>query len=260
VACDTGDPDDPACRAIGISQAFVTDLAARVVLVTGASGGLGGAVVRVFLDAGARVAAVGRSPLDPARLGLAAEVLQERILAITANVEEDEGAARMVQETTDRWGRVDVLVSLVGGYQGGTPVAAMEQTLWDQMVRLNLTSTFLSAKHVFRQMEAQGGGAIITVGTRAAIHVRAGEAAYAASKAGMLALTQVLAEEGKERQIRVNAVLPSVIDTPANRQAMPKAQFARWVKPEQLAQVILFLASDSAADITGAWVPVYGRV
>ena len=235
------------------------DLASKVVIVTGASGGLGGAVVQAFLEAGSSVAAVTHASPDPGRAEESPESLGDRLMRLTADIEDEAGAERMVQDTVARWGRADVLVSLAGGYQGGTPVAAMDRALWEHMVSLNLTSTFLSAKHAFRQMEAQGGGAIITVGTRAAVLVRRGEAAYAASKAGVLALTQALAAEGKDRGVRVNTILPSVIDTPANRREMPNADFARWVKPERLAQVILFLASDAASEISGAWVPVYGR-
>lgn len=237
----------------------VPDPAAKVVVITGAAGGLGSAVVQAFLEAGPRVAAVGRTPLDASRLDVPAEVLRDRLAILTANVEDEHGAEGMVREVVRRWGRLDVLVHLVGGYQGGTPVAKMEKGLWDQIVSQNLTSSFLAAKYAFRQMEAQGAGTIVTVGTRAVLQVRAGEAAYAASKAGVMALTQVLAAEGRDRNIRVNAVLPSVIDTPANRRAMPTARFDTWVRPERLAQVIVFLASDDAAEINGAWVPVYGR-
>ena len=234
------------------------DLASKVVIVTGASGGLGTAVVHAFLEAGSAVTAVTRRSPEPDRVDGPPGTSEDRLMGLSADVEDEAGAERMVRDTVARWGRADVLVSLVGGYQGGTRVVAMDRSVWERMLSLNLTSTFLSAKHAFRQMEAQGGGAIVTVGTRAAVQVRPGEAAYAASKAGVLTLTQVLAAEGKDRGIRVNAVLPSVIDTPTNRRSLPKADFARWVKPEQLAQVILFLASDVSAEINGAWVPVYG--
>jgi NAD(P)-dependent dehydrogenase (short-subunit alcohol dehydrogenase family) len=163
-----------------------------------------------------------------------------------------------VQELVDGMGRVDVLIHLVGGFSmGSTHTYCLEQ--WKQDVDLNLTTTFLVCKHSLRKMREFGYGRIVTVGSRGAEQPGGQLAAYCASKAGVVALTKAIADETRGSNITANVVLPSIIDTPANRAAMGAENAAQWVKPESLAQVICFLASEAAQDIRGASVPVYGN-
>jgi NAD(P)-dependent dehydrogenase (short-subunit alcohol dehydrogenase family) len=138
-------------------------------------------------------------------------------------------------------------------------VAQLPEATWDHMMNLNLKSAFLCCKHVVPVMQRRGGGRIVTVSSRAATKVFPGISAYAAAKAGLLAFSETLASEVLKDNITVNAILPSVIDTPANRKAMPGADYSAWVKPEEIARVLLFLASDASREISGAAIPVYGR-
>jgi NAD(P)-dependent dehydrogenase (short-subunit alcohol dehydrogenase family) len=156
-------------------------------------------------------------------------------------------------------GRVDVLVNVVGGYAAGQPISELDAATWDHMMTLNLRSAFLMAKHAVRPMIAQDWGRIINFSARAARDTAANAGAYAVSKAGVLALTEVQAKEVLAHNITVNAVLPSIVDTAANRAAMPDADHAHWPKAEEIAGVVAFLASEAAGLISGAGIPVYGR-
>jgi NAD(P)-dependent dehydrogenase (short-subunit alcohol dehydrogenase family) len=158
-----------------------------------------------------------------------------------------------------RFGRIDILLTLVGGYVGDLPVTQLSEATWDHMMSLNLKSAFFCCKHVVPVMQRSGGGRIVTVSSRAAIKVFPGISAYAVAKAGILTFTETLASEVLKDNITVNAILPSVIDTPANRKAMPGADYFAWVKPEEIARVLLFLCSDASREITGAAIPIYGR-
>jgi NAD(P)-dependent dehydrogenase (short-subunit alcohol dehydrogenase family) len=159
----------------------------------------------------------------------------------------------------DRYGHVDVLLNLAGGYRAGVPVAEMDEGFWDELLNLNLRSTFLTCRAIVPHMLQQGRGKIVNIAARAGLQGRAKNAAYAVSKAGVIILTQSLSEEVKNSGVNVNAILPSTLDTPRNREENPKADFSKWVPPEKLAEAILFLCSDEASAITGATIPVYGR-
>jgi NAD(P)-dependent dehydrogenase (short-subunit alcohol dehydrogenase family) len=166
---------------------------------------------------------------------------------------------RLVDGVQSRSGRLDVLVNAVGGYAGGTKLWETEPSALDRMLALNLRSGFVLARAAVPVMLGQGSGAIVNVAARAALVHAAGQSAYAASKAAALALMNVLAAELKGTGVRVNTILPSIIDSEANRRAMPGADFGKWPKPEELARVVLFLASDDARLVHGAAVPVYGE-
>jgi NAD(P)-dependent dehydrogenase (short-subunit alcohol dehydrogenase family) len=156
-------------------------------------------------------------------------------------------------------GRLDVLVNMVGGFAFGQAVHEMDLDTWERMLQLNLRSTFLCSKHAARPMIAQQWGRIINVSSRAGVTPGPKAAAYAASKAAVISLTESQAEELKNDFVTVNTVLPSIVDTPANRQSMADADFSRWPKGEEIAPVIVFLASEDAKLINGAAIPVYGR-
>jgi NAD(P)-dependent dehydrogenase (short-subunit alcohol dehydrogenase family) len=225
------------------------------VLVTGATGGLGPAVVGAFLSDGWRVVATSRSGRPPQDLVGAA-----RLEAVATDLFEPADVAEAVTVAAgDRAGApLRALVNLVGGYaQGGlvheTPVEQFERQL-----TLNLRATYLVTQAVLPHL-VDGGGAIVCVSARAALSPFRGAAGYATAKAAVLAFTQAVAVEYRAAGVRCNAVLPSVIDTPANRAAEPDADTSRWVPPSQVAAVIRFLCSDDSAPTSGAAVPVYGR-
>lgn len=214
------------------------ELTGQVVLITGASGGLGGAVARAFREADAEVA---EPPGARADLTVPAE------------------AAKLVESVRTRWGRLDALVHLVGGFEGGTPVAQTEDRVWSRMLNLNLNTAFYMARAVLPGMMAAGRGRILAIGSRTAVEPAATLSAYGVSKAGLVALIRTVALEVKGTQITANVVLPSVIDTAANRAANPGADYSRWVRPESIARLLVWLASDTAADVSGAVIPIYGR-
>ncbi len=234
-------------------------LTGKVALITGGTGALGRAVTAALVEAGASVGVTyvvdGEVPECKECLGTRANAP----LFIKTNVTVEAEVQKLIQTMTQRLGRIDILLTLVGGYVGDLLVAQLPEPTWDQMMNLNLKSAYLCCKHVVPVMQRGGGGRIITVSSRAAIKVFPGISAYAASKAGLLAFSQTLASEVLKDNITVNAILPSVIDTPANRKAMPGADYSAWVKPEEIARVLLFLCSDASRQISGASIPVYGR-
>jgi NAD(P)-dependent dehydrogenase (short-subunit alcohol dehydrogenase family) len=233
---------------------FEMNLKPKVVLITGGTGALGRAVTQTFLQAGARVVATFTRATEFDALN--EKVRQrENLLGIKTNVLDEASVKAMVQQAV-RLGRIDVLVNTVGGYLGGVPVVDMTWEQFEKMLALNLKSAFLCCKHVWSVMMQQRAGRIINVGSQGGLRGGRGISAYGAAKAGLINFTQSLAAEGKPYNITANAVIPGTIDTPANRQAMPDANFAEWVTPEAVAQTILFLASDEAQAINGAIVPV----
>ena len=172
---------------------------------------------------------------------------------------EPEGAAQVITAAVDRFGTIDVLVNTVGGYRAGKPTHEIGVDTWDFMLKLNARSVFVMAEAVLPVMLEQGGGAIINTAARSALGARAKESAYAASKAAIARLTESMAAEYKSQNITANAIMPGTIDTPQNRDAMPNANFSKWVTPDAIAQVILFLASDAGRVISGGLIPVYGK-
>ena len=229
-----------------------------VVLITGATGEFGPYVSRAFAAAGARLALTARK-LEAAEALLSELGLgEERGLATVVDVTNAASLAAWVEAVMARWGQIDVLVNLAGGYKPGKPVVEMEEADWDGMLNLNARSAFLACRAVVPQMLAQGRGKIINVGSKAALSAGRKSTAYAVSKAAVLRLTEALSAEVREQDLNVNAVIPSTIDTPANREGQPKGDPSKWVAPDDLAAVIVFLASDAARAIHGAHIPVYG--
>jgi len=228
----------------------------KVVLITGGTGALGHAVTQAFLQAGGRV--VVTYTREPEFDALKEKVhARENLLGIKTNVLDETSVKAMVQQA-GRLGRIDVLVNTVGGFLGGVSIVETSLEQFDKMLALNLKSAFLCCKHVLPVMMQQNAGRIINIGSQGGLRGGEGISAYGASKAGVINFTQSLAAEAKRYHITANTVVPGTIDTPANRQAMPNANFNEWVTPEALAQTILFLASDEAQAINGAIVPVGG--
>ena len=221
----------------------------RVIAITGAFGALGSAVVRACLAEVAQVAAIDRAPAPRAPL-------EGAFLIGDADLSSADGARDAVAGVVRKFGRLDGLVNIAGGFRWET-VGEGSLDSWDAMYGLNLRTAVSACMAALPQLP-DGRGRIINVGANGAL--KAGAGMGAASKAGVAKLTEALAEELKGRGITVNAVLPSIIDTPANRADMPKADFDAWVSPQQLGEVIVFLLSDKASAVTGALLPVTGRV
>lgn len=227
-----------------------------VVIVAGGTGGLGSAVSSAFARAGAVVISTFRSTEEFERLRSMLGEDRSRIEGEQVDVTDEQAARRLVDRVLSRHARIDGLVNAVGGYTGGTALWNLELSALDQMMALNVRSFYALARAVVPVLLKQSRGSIVNVLSKAAIDHRADESAYAASKAAALAMTDCLAAELIGTGVRVNAVLPSIIDTAANRRAMPKADFAKWPKPEDIAAVILFLCSDGAKAVHGASIPV----
>jgi NAD(P)-dependent dehydrogenase (short-subunit alcohol dehydrogenase family) len=234
------------------------DFADRVVVVTGAAGNLGSAVAKAFQAAGARLVLVDRTPDRLPQMFPELANSAKHFLATSVDLTDAEAVAAMVDEALERLGRIDVLVNTAGGYRGGTPVHETPLEAWDFLLDLNARTVFIVSRAVIPAMLQQGKGKIVNVAARAALSGGRNVALYSVSKSAVVRLTESLAAELKNHGINVNCILPSTIDTPQNRAAMPKADTSRWVKPEALADVILFLASDAARAVHGAAVPVYG--
>lgn len=243
-----------------MAAANIYNLGGRVVLLPGGMGGLGAAVTQAFVQAGASVVIVG-SHERPEQLDALRAQLGEaggKVSFTQANVRDEKAVEQVVWSMVDRHGRLDILVNLVGGWSAGQPITGLELDTWERMMDVNLRTAFLLAKHAARPMVQQNWGRIIHVSSRSARSGRRNAAAYAVAKNAVLTLTEVQAEELRDVPITVNAILPSIIDTPANRASMPSADFSRWPKAEEVARVLLFLASEDAGLISGASIPVYG--
>ena len=236
-----------------------TAAAGRVVLVAGGTGGLGRAVSLEFLSEDTRVVATYRKQEEFDALKNLAGGNGLRLEGYRVDVTDEAEAGKLIEGVAARHGRLDAMVNTVGGYAGGVKLWELDTKVFDQMLALNLRSGYALSRAAVRVMLKQGRGAIVNVAAKAAIDHGAGAAVYAASKAAAVAMMDSLAEDLKGTGIRVNSILPSIIDTEANRKAMPKADFAKWPKPEDIARVIVFLCSDSAKVIHGAAVPVFGN-
>lgn len=230
----------------------------RLVVVAGGTGGLGRAVSLAFLAEGAHVVVTYRAEDEWFALNRAAAANGARLEGHTVDLTDDADVHTFAEKVEGPRGSADVLVSTVGGYVGGASLWQTEPSVMDRMFALNLRPGFLLARAFVPRMIERKSGAIVNIAARAAVDHAAGAGAYAASKAAAVAMMDCLAADLKGTGVRVNSVLPSIIDTEANRRAMPNMDFTAWPKPEEIAQVVLFLASDEARLIDGTSVPVYG--
>jgi len=226
-------------------------MASPIVLITGASGGLGGPVTEAFLASGALVAGSARHIADAA-------FSHPNFHAFPADLAEAAQARTVADAVVARHGRIDALVHVTGGFAGGKPVHESDDAVWDQMLAVNLRAALHAFQAVIPHMRSAGRGRIVAIASRAAAEPAPNIAAYSASKAALVSLVKTVALENRDAGITANAILPGTIDTPANRQWGTPEERAKWVSPQRLAALAVFLVSDAAAEISGAAIPVYG--
>jgi len=230
--------------------------AGKVVLITGAAGNLGRATAEAFRYVGAHLALVGR---DLGHLEWAWPT-SEGILLLAADITNESEVKDTVEEVIPHYGRIDILANIAGGFTMGPPIHETPVEIWNTMLDVNVRSVFLMSRAVLPYMREQGSGKIINIAARSALEGKANMGPYCVSKSAVITLTETLAAENCSYGINVNCMLPGTIDTSENREAMPNADFRKWVTPVALADVILFLASDSSRAIHGIALPVYGEV
>lgn len=224
----------------------------RVVLITGAKGGLGSFVTEAFLSAGATVIGSSKSIQD-------SDFQSPRFAAMPADLTNSEAALELAGCIVRRFQKIDALVHVMGGFAGGRPIPETDDATWDRMMNLNLRSAFNIMRAAIPHMRQASRGCIIAIGSRAAVEPQPNISAYIASKAALVALVRSAALENKDVGITANVILPGTMNTDANRKADPGADASRWVQPEQVASLAVFLASGAGSQITGAAIPVYGQ-
>jgi len=227
----------------------------KISVITGALGGLGKTVANTFLENGATVIALdGLNSPEPEIKNNPKYVFKR------ADVMDEASVKNLIFDIHQKFGRIDVLVNLVGGIYPWSNLTEIDTKTWDFTIALNLKSVFLCSREALKIMVSQKSGKIINIGAGAGLQGGAQAGPYGAAKAGVLNLTQTMAEENKTNNIQVNALVPSIIDTPANRKSMADADFSKWVTAEEIAQTILYLASDKSSGVTGSIIKVPGRV
>jgi len=227
-------------------------LEGKVALITGAKGGLGSFVTEAFLAAGAKVVGVSRSIQ-------ASDFANSEFTAMPAELSSGDVARKVAKDVIAKFGRIDTLVHVMGGFAGGKSVADTDDATFEKMVNMNYRAAFYIARAVLPQMREQGSGSILAVASRQGVEPAAMVGAYSASKAALVSLIKTIALENKDRGISANSVLPGTMDTPINRGFDPKADTSQWVRPSQVAALLVHLASDASADVTGAAIPIYGK-
>jgi len=237
----------------------MNSISGKVALITGATGNLGSAVAFAFQKAGARMILVGRSAESLSRAFENLSESPDYFLIGDVDLTNEEDVREVATSAYKRFGRIDVLVNTVGTFRGGKTVHEEDMETWDFLFKINLNTTLLTCRAVIPYMIQQNSGKIINTASRSGLLGSAGYAAYSASKSAVIRLTESLAKELTDHNINVNCIIPGTIDTPQNRQSMPDADHSRWVAPEAIADVVLFLASHEARSIVGVAIPVYGR-
>jgi NAD(P)-dependent dehydrogenase (short-subunit alcohol dehydrogenase family) len=235
-------------------------LRGKVVLIGGASGALGSGVARVFADTEAHLALTSTSEEELEELAEELGLPDERLFVETVDATDPESVERLVSDVVDHFGGLHVFLNTIGGWGGGKTVADTPVDRWEWMLTLNLRSAFLLSRAVLPYMLDAGWGRIVHTASKTAVTPRPKQAGYAVSKAGVVALTEVIAAEVKGSGVTANVLLPSIIDTPANRRMMSSADTSKWVPPEHIGAAMRFLCSDAAASINGDRIPIYGEV
>jgi len=230
----------------------MSELAKQVVLITGAKGGLGTHVTRAFLAAGATVVGTSRAIAD-------SDFADPHFTAIPTDLTDAQAARKLADGVVGRFQKIDALVHVMGGFAGGKSIAETDDSTWDKMMSVNLRSGVNILRAVIPHMRRAGRGRIVVIGSRQAVEPAPYLSAYNASKAALVSLVRTAALENKDLGITANVILPSTMNTEANRNADPKADPSKWVQPERVAALTVFLVSDSGAQINAAAIPVYGQ-
>jgi NAD(P)-dependent dehydrogenase (short-subunit alcohol dehydrogenase family) len=226
----------------------------KVVLITGGTGAFGRTLVKRFLDSGARTIASYRNESEADKL----KSVNPQVEIIKLDISNEKEILKMVPKLITKFSKIDVLVNTVGGYLGGKNITELKEDDWESMMNLNLKSAYLISKHVIPVMKSAKGGKIIHVSSRTGLISDGYDSAYAASKAALIRFVDSISQEFIEDKININCILPTTIDTESNRRAMPNADFSKWLSPEDLANVVLFLCSSESKVINGAAIPTYG--
>lgn len=235
------------------------DFSNQIVMITGATGNLSAALVRKYFDAGANIVLLARSPEKLRELYPQVIQKPDRFLIQKVDVTVPASIDQSVVKVKQQFGRIDILLNTVGGFRAGDALHETSLETLNFMLTLNLQSVFTACKAVIPTMLDQNYGKIINIAARPGLMGSVNGSAYSAAKSGVIRLTESMAAELKFEGINVNCVLPGTIDTPQNRESMPESDYNSWVKPEQIADVIIFLTSESAIAINGAAIPVYGK-
>ncbi len=222
----------------------------KTAIITGATGDLGSVVVGHFIKNGARVAAIARNSSKLQTLKQNFNKANSPDI-YAADITRPDKVIKVFNGIKQKFNQIDILVNIAGGFAGGKSIADTDPEMWDNMLKLNLTSAFLCCRQVMSYMAEQGHGKIITITAMAALEPGPNRAAYAVSKAGVIALTQALAVEGRPVNVQANTIAPGLILTKANKDSMPDADFSKWFTPNKLAETVLFLCSPKADNITG---------
>ena len=231
------------------------DFSNKIVLVTGGTGALGRAITRSFIECNAQVIS---SYITDSNIELSKRQTEPQLQLIKADTSKEEQVEKLVSDILTKYGHIHITVNVVGGYLGDKTVTELEEQEWDKMMTINLKTAFLISKHVIPHMISAKYGKMVHIPSKTGLKSNGYDSAYAASKSGLIRLVESLSEETKESNINVNCIMPSIINTEANRKAVPTANFGKWAKPEDLANIVLFLCSEEANVITGAAIPTYG--
>ncbi|HXN51491.1 MAG TPA: SDR family NAD(P)-dependent oxidoreductase [Candidatus Acidoferrum sp.] len=224
----------------------------RVVFITGAKGGLGSFITRRFLATGATVVGASRSVSQQ-------DFPLPNFAALPVDFTKSAAVSSAVNSIIDRYRKLDVLVHVLGGFAGGKSVAETDDATWEQMRDLNLTSAFYTLRAALPHLRKSGSGRIVAIGSLTAVEPHAGLAAYVTFKSALAMLVRSVALENKDAGVTANVVLPGTMDTPANRKAMPNADFSKWLQPSDVADLVLWLCDERAAHISGTAIPIEGR-
>ena len=230
-------------------------LSGKIAIVTGGTGALGSAVVRRFLDEGIKVVVSHRNPKE---LGGFPDSVRSRISLVQCDVTIESDVQRLVDTAIKMFGKVDILVNTVGGFLSSKPIPDVTVEEWDRMMSINLKSAFLCSREALRRMKGQNYGRIVNISAMVGLYPSPGRSAYAISKSAVSLFTEIAGQEQKGSGTTINAIAPSIIDSSANRQSMPDEDFSRWVKPESIADIICYLCSDAATDVTGTTIKAFG--
>lgn len=231
----------------------------RTILLTGVSGALGSAVLEMLIPHQDNLVLIARKIDTTVQFLESVSYPKNQYIVLTGDVTSEDSLKDIFSKAIEKFHGIDTVIHTAGTYMGGKPVYLSDNQMWDTLFTLNAKSLFLLSKFAVPEMIKQQSGVIITIGSRGALEVSPGSGFYGASKSATIKLTQTLAKELIDKNIRVNCILPSTIDTDSNRKMMPNKNFNLWVKPSSIANLIEFLISDKATDITGAAIPIYGK-